>query len=307
MFVTVAVCTRNRAPSLARTLASIEAAQHPACDWEILIIDNGSTDDTQHVIAAFAERLPIRMQIETRSGVANARNAAVAAATGEYIVWTDDDVVVQPNWLTAYVSSFSAHPSADLFGGRIVPVLEEPITEWFQQISPRLEELLAVRDLSDEPMVISKPEQIPYCANCAVRSSVQKSFPFDPARGPGTPYFGEETTSFKAMLVSGHEARWVPGSCVQHMISSKRQTLAYIRWWYEGLGRTVVWEGAEILPGPRVLGAPRWLWRSVITKEFRFRLARLTSAPDVWARRLIDVSVDWGKLRHYRSLAGEDR
>ena len=301
MFVTVAICTRNRASSLARTLASIEAARHPACDWEILITDNGSTDGTQQVIADFANRLPIRMQVETKAGVANARNAAVAAATSEYIVWTDDDVVVEPDWLTAYVDSFAAYPSADLFGGRIRPVLEEPVTQWFSQVSPRLEELLAERELGQEPMWITNVAQVPYGANCAVRKSVQSKFLFDTARGPGAPYFGEETTSFKAILAANHQARWVPASSVRHMISSKRQTLEYVRWWYEGLGRTLVWEGAEGLPGPRILGVPRWLWRSAITKELRFRFAHLTGAPDVWARRLVDVSLDWGKLQYCRS------
>jgi hypothetical protein len=302
MFVTVSICTRNRAASLARTLASIERSNHVACDWELLITDNGSTDGTADVVAAFKDRLPIRMQVESRPGVANARNASAIAASGHYMVCTDDDVVVDPNWFGAYLDSFRTWPSDDLFAGRIVPVLEPPVTDWFETIAPSVHALLAIRDMGDAAICLSTDgDHVPYGANCAVRTEVQRLFPFDTRRGPGATYFGEEITSFKAMMTAGHTGRWVPGSRVDHMISPKRQTLEYIRWWYEALGRTVVWEGAETHAGKRLFGAPRWLWRRAITGELAFRIAHMTSPPDIWIKKLVQVSLDRGRLRQFLS------
>src|SRR4051812_25892690 len=123
MRFSVAICTRNRAASLRRTLASIAAAAQPHADWETIVVDNGSTDDTADVASSFDERLPIRVVHEAEAGLSRARNAAVRVAQGEYIVWTDDDCVVDARWLTAYVDAFDRWPSAAVFGGPIVPEL----------------------------------------------------------------------------------------------------------------------------------------------------------------------------------------
>ena len=304
MLVTIAICTRNRSASLARTLHSIERARRVECDWELLVTDNGSSDTTSDVVRSFEGRLPIRMQTEPKPGVANARNAAAAAAKGEYIVGTDDDTIVHSDWFAAYVDAFHAWPDADLFAGRIVPVLEPPVTDWFERVAASIHMLLAIRNMGDESIPLSTDHtHMPYGANCAVRAEIQRKFPFDTRRGPGTTYFGEETTSFKAMMVAGHTGRWVPQSIVDHMISPKRQTQQYVRWWYEALGRTLVWEGHEHHVGTRLFGAPRWLWRRVITGELAFRAARITSPPEVWVDRLIQVSLDRGRLRHFLSPA----
>src|SRR6516165_2736912 len=124
MFVTVAICTRNRAGSLRRTLESLAALQIPGdLTWEIVIVHN-STDHTDDVINKYLERLPVRRVLETRAGLSNARNQAVDTAKGEYIVWTDDDVIVDPGWLSAYAAAFRRWPEAAVFGGRIKPRYE---------------------------------------------------------------------------------------------------------------------------------------------------------------------------------------
>ena len=219
------------------------------------------------------------------------------------MVCVDDDVVVDPGWFTAYLEAFRDHPSDDLFAGRIVPVLESPVIDWFEKVMPYIEGPLAVRDMGDVAISLTgEHDSIPFGANCAVRTEVQRLFRFDPRRGPGAEYFGEETTSYKAMLRAGHTGRWVPGSSVNHMIAPKRQTLQYIRWWYEASGRTVVWEGAEMHQCTQLFGVPRWLWRRAITGEIAFRLSYMTAPPAVWVKHLVQASLDRGRLRQH--LAG---
>ena len=301
MLITVAVCTRNRAAALSRLLQSLERLHPVDCTWGLLIVDNGSTDDTQDVIKQFEALLPVRMVLEPRPGLAIARNTAVACAQGEYMVCTDDDVVVRADWLRSYAAAFSRWPDAALFGGRIIPVLEEPVTPWFPDAMPHLGLPLAARNLADTPIAL-RPDSdtIPFGANYAVRTAVQRLFPFDPKLGLGTLHFGEETTCFKAMLRAGHAGCWLPDCVVEHMISPGRQTADYVATWFKALGRTEAWLGA-CPDGPRLFGAPRWLWARLAVRALDYRLARLHAQPEVWIRKLMALAQDRGRIQHFRS------
>src|SRR5436305_13472240 len=93
MFVTIAICTFNRAASLRRTLDSLAAMRVPAdLGWEVVVVNNSCTDTTDAVIDSFVGRLPIRREFEKSAGQSHARNRAIDVAIGEYIIWTDDDV-----------------------------------------------------------------------------------------------------------------------------------------------------------------------------------------------------------------------
>lgn len=124
MKVLVAICTYNRATLLEQTLERFTAIRQPAPDtWRMVVIDNNSRDATPEVVRRFAERLPLDYRFEPKQGLSNARNAAVdyAAAWGaDYIVWTDDDVIVEDTWLTAYLDAFRTYPAAAVayFGER---------------------------------------------------------------------------------------------------------------------------------------------------------------------------------------------
>ncbi len=301
MLITVAICTRNRSAALSRMLRSLERMHPVDCAWELLIVDNGSTDGTQDVVKQFESRLPIRAVLEPRPGLAIARNTATACARGAYMVCTDDDVVVQADWLRAYVAAFAQWPDAALFGGRIIPVLEEPVTPWFPGVMPHLGLPLAARNLADTPTALRPDgDAIPFGANYAVRSAVQRLFPFNPKLGPGNLHFGEETTCFMAMLMAGHAGHWLPNCVVEHMISPERQTAGYVAQWFKGLGRTEAWLGG-CADGPRLFGAPRWLWRRLVIRTLDYRLSRLHAQPGVWIRKLIALAQDRGRIQHFRS------
>jgi glucosyl-dolichyl phosphate glucuronosyltransferase len=85
------------------------------------VIVHTSTDHTVDVIREYVGRLPVRWEFEPRPGKSNAQNRAIDFAKGDYILWTDDDVVVDAGWLTAYVGAFRRWPEAAVFGGRITP------------------------------------------------------------------------------------------------------------------------------------------------------------------------------------------
>jgi glycosyltransferase involved in cell wall biosynthesis len=98
--VTVAICSWNRAALLRETLKQMTHLERDdSFDWELLVVDNNSTDQTPDVLAEFAGQLPLRVLREPKPRKSNAANLVVKEARGEYILWTDDDVLVEPDWL----------------------------------------------------------------------------------------------------------------------------------------------------------------------------------------------------------------
>lgn len=232
--ITVIICTRNRASQLSSVLDSACRLTVPSgLVWEFIVVDNGSSDNTSKVVSGYADRLPIRCIREENPGLSNARNCGVASAEGQYICWTDDDVLIDPGWLAAYASAFKRHPEASVFGGKVIPFLEKPTPAWFEKYKNDwpLTSLLAHRDFGDDVIPLSFVGiKIPWGANFAVRTSEQKLHRYNPDLGvsPKHRRVGEETDVIYHIFKSGGHGWWVPESKVTHIIPTKRQTLRYL-------------------------------------------------------------------------------
>jgi glucosyl-dolichyl phosphate glucuronosyltransferase len=245
--VTVCVCTRNRAAELITLLNSFSRMEVPAgLVWEVLVVDNGSSDNTRETALAFADRLPIRYVVEPQAGVANARNRVFDEARGVYTCWVDDDVEVAPDWLAAYLEAFRRHPEASLFGGVVEPLLEPPTPAWFARLAPLwpLADVVARRDLGPIEIPLSfEGDRMPYGANMAIRSAAQKAVRFDNNLGP-SPNFrrsGEETEMLFDLMRTGISGWWVPQARVKHHIVSQRQSRKYVHRYYYAVGETMAY------------------------------------------------------------------
>lgn len=233
----VVICTRNRAHSLLRTLESLVLAAARTNDpWELIVVDNGSSDDTVAMIETFAGRLPVRAVSQPVPGLSNARNAAVAAARGEFILWTDDDVQVDEHWLMAWFRAFRTRPNDIVFGGRTEPRFEEPRCDWFIDGQEHLQSLLAVRQADWTEVTWA---QMPWGLNYAVRAAEQRRYAYDPELGvaPGRRRGGEEVAVIGAILADGGTGSWVWDATVFHLIPAERQSKDYIMLFYEAYGR----------------------------------------------------------------------
>ena len=271
MEITVLICTRNRRASLERTLASITRC-HVAPDlaWEVLIVDNGSSDGTSAVIRNFVSRLPIGLVREEVAGLSHARNAGARHARGDYILWTDDDVLVDQDWLDAYRRAFNAHPEAAFFGGRVRPVLEPPTPAWLSDNVDLLDQLLAVRDFGDEPFEIrGDDDRLPFGASYAVRARDQRRHLYDPELGvsPTMRRSGEETEVLRAIMAEGGVGRWVPDARVSHIIPVHRQTLAYVVQHYRAYGETAAYLAVRRGETVPLSGRSRWEARYGLVKS----------------------------------------
>ena len=305
LFITVAICTLNRAESLRRTLGSLAAMQVPSdLTWEIIIVNNNSTDHTDDVIGQYRDQLPVRREFEPRRGHSNARNRAIDAARGEYIVWTDDDVVVRPDWLSAYAAAFRRWPEAAVFGGRIIPRYEEPAVKWIVDSEAIVRGAYAIRDLGNEMQPLSITEdRIPYGANFAILTKEQRAFRYDPNLGlaPNRRRYYDEVDVITRLLDSGARGYWIPEAIVDHCIGQEKQTICYITEYYIAVGETeALRTAAASLPTRCWFGVPWHLWPQLCKRYLRYHFHRLVSPAPIWVKHLQAYATARGTLQYWR-------
>jgi glycosyltransferase involved in cell wall biosynthesis len=306
MRVTVVICTWNRASSLARTLEAFSNLVIPAdTTWELLVVNNNSTDHTDQIVAEHAQRLPIRRLFEPRPGKSHAANMAVTEASGDLLLWTDDDVLVDRQWLAEYVSAAETWPSASYFGGTVDPFFDGPVPRWIRRHVDLLYEPYALA----QHRVATCPVQSENIvgANMALRADVAKKNPFDIRLGPaGHRAFvtGEETDLVGRLRGSGALGVWVGTARVRHVIGSDRLSAPYLWHWYGGLGAYLV-EQDSAIPAARLLGAPRWAVRQYAGLYLKY-VCLWPLKTEAWVRTLRQAALMRGYIRaaRDRSAAG---
>ena len=121
MKITVAICTWNRSALLDKTLTQMhQLCIPPGIEWELIVVNNDCSDDTDRVIARHCAHLPVVRVFEGKPGQGHARNAALRLARGEYLLWTDDDVLVDSAWVVKTLVAFDTF-GADLVYGKAEP------------------------------------------------------------------------------------------------------------------------------------------------------------------------------------------
>jgi glycosyltransferase involved in cell wall biosynthesis len=294
---TVAICTWNRASLLFQTLGRLTRLERPDAPWELIVVNNHSTDQTECVLDAFMSRLPLRRVFEAEAGLSHARNAAIRHATGDYLVWTDDDALVDKDWLCAYERAIKRWPDAAVFGGPVRPRFEGTPPVWLAATWREVPAAFAIRELGTDPVELDGKKKIPYGINFVVRMREQRQFSYDPnlGRKHGAGLLSEETEVIRAILTSGGTGWWVPDALVEHWIPKKRQSIRYLRSYYALAGRTDYRRHPPPPPHtPMLWGRPRWLWRQAVQAELAYRLARLTGNPHHWQKKLVTASRLWG-------------
>jgi glycosyltransferase involved in cell wall biosynthesis len=308
MFLTVGICTFNRAESLRRTLQSLAALEVPDyVNWEIVVVNNNCTDHTEDVLAAFSDRLPIRRELEPQSGLSWARNRAVHAAEGKYIVWIDDDVVVHPGWIVAYAQAFHQWPKAAVFAGPIVPRYVEPVPKWIVDSEAVLgRTVFAGCDLGDSVIPLSA-DRLPWGPNFAIRMVEQRANRYDTRLGhaPGRSRRGEEVDLMERIMRSGATGYWVPSAKVEHYSQPEHQTIDYVMRYFSTAGETVAFR-EDPAASPLLFGVPRWLWRRLIEGWLLYKICRHVSPAPIWVGHLRDYRTALGAIRQYLRMRARD-
>jgi glycosyltransferase involved in cell wall biosynthesis len=263
--LSVVIATRNRAASLGATLATLIAMHSPDDGFEIVVVNNGSTDNTQDVVHQLAARAAcaVREIVEPRQGKSIAVNTGIAAARGDILAFTDDDVRIDPNWGWALATAIGTTGCIGA-GGRILPEWSSSPPAWLHADgSDRLMTVVAF-DAGDEP---GELRVAPFGPNMAFRrEAFEKYGLFREDLGPGASRYlpGQDTEFGRRLLNAGERLAWVPGAIVRHVHQSEKLTKRYIASWYFGYGRMAARTAAYPPTAVRWFGVPRFLFRALL-------------------------------------------
>jgi glycosyltransferase involved in cell wall biosynthesis len=215
--ISLVLCTRNRADRLARCLSHIKALR-PSVHWELIVVDNGSSDSTPELLEKFARyaSFPVQVLSEITPGLGRARNSGWQAATGEIVAFTDDDCYVLPNFLEEVLKVF-ADPKIGYCGGRI-----------------------KLYDASDYPITINEsnvPDLFPPYKHLAAgvvqganmifrRKTLIDIEGFDDTLGAGTPFPCEDIDACARATFAGWWGAYAPGPTVLHAHGRKAGDVA---------------------------------------------------------------------------------
>jgi len=169
---TVLICTYNRARALGETLDSLAGMTvPPGVSWDVLIVDNNSKDDTAAVVRGRQPAFPVPLHYlhEPGQGKSYALNTGLGAVRSPFVVFTDDDVVVESGWLEAAIAPMLADAGIDYTGGRVYPIWEAPCPSWLDRERGDLWGTIAILDYGPVPFVFEERQRVPLGANMAVR------------------------------------------------------------------------------------------------------------------------------------------
>ncbi|MEY4687756.1 MAG: hypothetical protein RIR76_1779 [Verrucomicrobiota bacterium] len=264
--ITAVVCTYNRANLLGRALESLAGQAMPCAEREIIVVDDGSTDDTPAVSARFAQAVPgLRVIRQPNAGLGAARNAGWRAARTHLVAFLDDDAVAPPGWMEEIVRGFEvADDRLGVIGGPIDPDWESPPPDW---ISRDLAGWLGQFDLGPVPLE-SRQRTLFAGGNMAFRTAALQDvngFPEHLGRRGPTLLSHEESELWARLAERDWSNAYLPGLRVRHFTPRARMTPAWFR-------RRLFWEGISVArreAWPRELTAPRrlrrWLGYGVAT------------------------------------------
>ena len=312
---TVCICTRNRVEYLGPTIESVLAQALSLGEFDILVVDNGSTDGTSEMVTSrfgANTKVPVRCIREEKPGLSRARNRALAETTSDFLVYMDDDALPEPGWLSFLAEAFAGAPDVAVVGGAVVPVYEGGRPAW---LSAEVERIFAPQIAGEGRRRIFFPDY-PYGVNIAFRTSVFSrigGFREDLGYVLSKLIPCDETELLMRAENAGEVMLFEPRAIVRHLIPRSRLTKGYLRRRFMAAGKgchevekvrqgdAAVWGFREILNG-----AARSLGRGIVA-QMRRLAARWAGGAEGFSRELklsqdlgwhgAEIEEAWSQLR----------
>lgn len=223
--ITAIVCTYNRDKYIYNVLRSIAENDYPRTDYEIVLVDNNSTDSTPAECRRFAADYPdvdFRYTVEPEQGLSHARNCGIANAKGDLLAYVDDDATVNREYLRTYAGFFARNPSAVAAGGPVLPVYETEEPAWMSHYTRQL--------VTGKLYLGDKERQFPGGAfpgggNACYRRSVFDAvglFNTDLGRKGDSLIGAEEKDLFDKMSSRGMKFYYLPTAVLYHIIPERK-------------------------------------------------------------------------------------
>jgi len=259
MHVTVIIVTYNRCQSLAKTLESVALSSLPtSVEWEVLLVDNNSSDQTLQVAEDFRARYPGRFRYlrQPNPGKSFGLNAGILASRGDILAFIDDDVTVESTWLQNLTAALQ-HGEWVGAGGRILLERNFSPPRWLALEGPwNMGGMLAGFDLGDKP---GELHEAPYGTNMAFHKKMFEKYglfrtDLGPSPNREVPRPNEDTEFGRRLMAAGERLHYEPRAVVHHPVPQERLRKEYfLAWWFDyGRART-----REKGKGAPVWGIPR--------------------------------------------------
>jgi glycosyltransferase involved in cell wall biosynthesis len=293
MNISVILCTLNRCELLAKALESLAVSQLPeSTDWEVLVIDNNSTDRTRQVVEDFRRQHPahFRYVFEPTPGKSHALNRGIQEARGDVLAFADDDATAAPGWLQNLTANLHDGEWAGA-AGRVLPEQTTQFPSWVPQHERHGLSPLVVFD----PNLEAGPlHEAPFGVNMAFHKTIFAKYggfrtDLGPGLGKNIPGKAEDSEFGQRLLAAGEHLRYEPAALVYHPISPGRMKKRFfLNWWFDKGRSDIRAFGAPGETRWTVAGVPLCFFRRLGVWTLRWMVAvepsrRFSAKIKVWA------------------------
>jgi len=298
--ISAVICTLNRAAYLAKAVESLINQTYPKEYYEIIVVDNGSTDNTREVVEKFSQLARIRYIYEPIKGLCQARNTGWQAAGGKYVAYLDDDAIACPHWLEKMMKAFeTGKPAPASVGGRVVPIWESERPAWLEE---QMLGAYAIVDWGKKARFFkpSSPEHHVGCNVAYKREVLQEcgGFNVNLGRKGKNLLSNDEHLIRKYMDSHGLAIYYDPEILVDHLVPKERLTRRFMlrRHFWQGVSDVVEWYEQSV-------SAPKRLWLLLSGLEGLAWVVLYLIGFLLWSffRRPVSVARDLSKIETARN------
>ncbi|WP_414754307.1 glycosyltransferase [Anabaena sp. CCY 9910] len=236
--ISAIICTHNRDTYLGAAIDSL-LVQDFAGEFEVVVIDNGSSDRTREVVEQRTGDPRLKYVFEPTIGLSVARNTGAKFASAEILAYLDDDAVASTRWLQVLYTAYQNYPQLAIAGGKVT-LLWPPDTQPPRWLSPGLAGNLGAYDLGDKVIYIQQPGLTPRGLNYSIRRTfLEEIGGFDPQLGRigKNLLSNEELQMTELALTGGWQVAYLPEALVAHNVAPERLNRSWFlnRGWWQGI------------------------------------------------------------------------
>ncbi|MEZ0186532.1 MAG: glycosyltransferase [Candidatus Reddybacter sp.] len=308
MDFTVIICTYNRCGNISMCIDALNAQKDTdGIEWEVLIVDNNSSDDTRNTVQKLTKNssLSIRYAFEPKQGLNHARNRGIRESSGRFFAYIDDDITVSENWLKSLYQALSENDT-DAAGGRIHldPNITLPL--WIT-INPEMYGFLGHQDYGDAALILDGKKRYPFGGNMAFCRRVPNRIGYfntnlgrkGEGRKKGELFKGAETDYFHRINSTGNATiRYAPNAIVFHHILPHQLEKQYFLTIHKNAGYQKAYHDKQVYKR-NLFGVPLFLIPQTVRAGLNYALETITKGSDASFRKRMTLSHFVGSIAGY--------